>query len=48
LKGSSALVTISAGAAGLARGNVGVVRLLRHCGDVGDVIDGGDEVLAEL
>jgi hypothetical protein len=40
LKGGSTLVAISAGAAGLARGDVGVVRLLGHCGDVGGVIDG--------
>ena len=40
LKGSSTLVAISAGAAGLARRDVGVVRLLGHCGDVGGVIDG--------
>jgi hypothetical protein len=44
LEGSSTLVAaISAGAARLARGNVGVVRLLRHCGDVRGVIDGGIE-----
>lgn len=40
LEGSSTLVAISAGAAGLARRDVGVVRLLGHCGDVGGVIDG--------
>ena len=40
MEGSGALIAISAGAAGLARGNVGVVRLLRHCGDAGDVIVG--------
>lgn len=48
LKSSGTLVAISAGATGLARGNVGVVRLLRHCGDVIGVVtvkSGGGERL---
>ena len=40
LKSGSTLVAISAGAAGLAGGDVGVVRLLGHCGDVGGVVEG--------
>lgn len=40
LKSGSTLVAISAGTTGLTRGDVGIVRLLGHCGGVGGVIDG--------
>jgi len=41
LEGSGTLVAISAGAASLAGGNVGVVRLLGHCGEAVDGVTAG-------